>query len=164
MKRLLTLFFSFCLIFNSSIITEAKSPDVLSSTHTEYINDNLYAEVEVSIIKKNNIETFSDENPHFLSRATTKQKTVSKTCTLKNNAGATVATYKLTGTFTYNGSSSTCTNATYSTSVTNSAYSFTSKSAKRSANTAIGTFTLSSSIQKISKTLTIKCSANGTIQ
>ena len=70
---------------------------------------------------------------------------------MKNKSGKVLAKYTLTGTFTYNGSSSTCTKASCSTSVSDSTYSFSQKAAWASGNTAIGSFTLSSSKQTISK-------------
>lgn len=167
MKRIFTLLFSFCLLFSYYLPTEAKTPDSLTftSTYTEYIGDDLYAEVELCIIFQNTNTAIPDSYSDVATtHASTKQKTASKTYTIKNSAGTTIGSYTLIGTFQYNGSSSACTKASYSTSVFNSNYNFSSKSAHRSGNTAIGSFTLSSSIQTISKTLTLKCSANGTIQ
>ena len=167
MKRLLTLLFSFCLLFSSTITTEAKSPDRFTSTYVEYISDNLYAEVTLSVTPEdNNLPTYINSYMYSntFTRTSTYQKTASKTYNIKNSSGTTLATYTLTGTFIYNGSSSACTNASYSTSISNSNYSFTSKSARCSGNTAIGSFTLASASQRISKTLTIKCTASGTIQ
>lgn len=166
MKHLLVLFFSFCLIFSSIFTTEAKAPDTCTTAYIEYINNDFYAEVELSVTDKNHTPLSTDNSLYSTraARASTYQKTASKTYKIKNRAGATVASYTLTGTFVYNGSSSTCTKASYSTSIYNSIYSFVSKSAYRSGNTAIGSFKISSSIQTISKTLSLKCSASGTIQ
>lgn len=167
MKHIFTLLFSFCLLFNYSLSAEAKTSDILTftSTYTEYISDDLYAEVELCITPKNTTTlSHYDYSRMATTYASTKQQTASKTYRIKNSAGTTIGSYTLIGTFQYNGSSSTCINASYSTSVYNSNYFFSSKSARCSNNTAIGSFTLSSSIQTISKTLTLKCSANGTIQ
>lgn len=51
-----------------------------------------------------------------ISRAAS-SKTASRTYTLKDSSGSAVASYKLTGNFTYNGVTSSCTSASYSTSV-----------------------------------------------
>ena len=59
MKRLLALFFSFCIILNSTISVEAKSLDDYSSTYIEYISDDLYAEVTLSVAPQNNNSSFS---------------------------------------------------------------------------------------------------------
>ena len=59
MKRLLALFFSFCIILSSTISVEAKSLDDYSSTYIEYISDDLYAEVTLSVAPQNNNSSFS---------------------------------------------------------------------------------------------------------
>lgn len=167
MKRLVALLCSFCIIFSSAISAEAKPVDAFSHTYIEYITDDLYAEVTLSFIPEGNSTDFSTDkyaNFSLFSRRTSNRRTSSKTYTLKNSSGKVLATYTLTGTFTYNGSSSTCTRATCSTSISDSTYSFTHKTARPSGNTAIGSFTLASSGQTISKTLTLTCNANGTIQ
>lgn len=169
MKRTFTLLFSFCLLFSFSLPVEAKTPgtSTVTSTYTEYINDDLYAEVELCIISEND-NTFSPYAHSRLSAAyaSTKQKTASKTYHIKNSSGTTLASYTLTGTFQYNGSSSACTKASYSTSVSNSNCYFSSKSASKSGNTAKGSFTFVNALAGIqtTKTLTLTCSSNGTIQ
>lgn len=169
MKRTFTLFFSFCLLFSSYIPMEAKTPDTstVTSTYTEYINDDLYAEVELCITSEND-NTFSIYSYSRTASvyASTKQQTASKTYTIKNNSGTIIGSYTLTGTFQYNGSSSACTKASCSTSVSNSNYYFSSKSASKSGNTATGSFTFVNSLTgtKTIKTLMLKCNADGTIQ
>lgn len=167
MKRTLTLFFSLCLIFSSAIIADAKSPDDFTADYVEYINEDLYAEVKVSVALPGKHIRFSIDNSLYNSAVTknsTKQRTATKTYKVKNTFGSVVATYTLTGTFQYNGSSSSCIAASCSTSVSDSFYYFSSKSAKKSGNTATGSFTLSSSLQTVSKTLTLTCTSNGMIQ
>lgn len=169
MKRIFTLLFSFCLLFSCYLPTEAKTPDSLTftSTYTEYISDDLYAEVELCIISQNTNTAIPDSYSDVATtHASTKQKTASKTYTIKNSAGTTIGSYTLIGTFQYNGSSSACTKASYSTSVFNSNCYFNSSSASKSGNNAIGSFNFFNSLTgtRISKTLTLKCSANGTIQ
>lgn len=169
MKHIFTLLFSFCLLFNYSLSAEAKTSDILTftSTYTEYISDDLYAEVELCIIPENT-STLShyDYSRVATTYASTKQQTASKTYRIKNSAGTTIGSYTLTGTFQYNGSASACTKASYSTSVSISNCYFKSSSAYKSGNSAIGSFTFFNSLTgtPISKTLTLKCSANGTIQ
>ncbi len=161
MKRRLILFFSLCLLLSSAITADAKSPVAFSTNYIEYFSEDLYAEVEVFVLLPNDNIKSSTGNSLYYS---TKQKTASKTYKIKNTFGTVIATYTLTATFQYNGSSSSCTEASCSTSVTNSSYYFNSKSARKSGNTAIGSFTLSSSLQEISKTLTLTCTSNGLIQ
>lgn len=49
MKRTLTLILSLCLFFSSYIPANAKTPDTLTTTYTEYLNDELYMEVTLSV-------------------------------------------------------------------------------------------------------------------
>lgn len=170
MKRTFTLLFSFCLLFNTYLPLEAKTPDTstVTSTYTEYINDDLYAEVELCITSENDntFSTYGYSRTTASVYASTKQRTASKTYNIKNSSGTTIGSYTLTGTFQYNGSSSACTKASCSTSVSNSNYYFSSKSASKSGNTATGSFTFVNSLTgtKTIKTLTLKCNADGTIQ
>lgn len=170
MKRTFVIIFSFCLLFNSYLPVEAKNTDTLpvTSTYTVYISDDLYAEVELCITPEN-ANTFSTHSYSKTTAATyasTKQRTASKTYNIKNSSGTTIGSYTLTGTFQYNGSSSACTNTSCSTSVSNSHYYFASKSASKSRNTATGSFTFVDTLFgiRLTKTLTLTCSANGTIQ
>lgn len=160
MKRTFLLIISFCLLFNSYIPVEAKTPNTLATTsaYTEYINDDLYAEVELCITSENN-------NTSKV-KASTKQKIASKTYNIKNSSGTIIGSYTLTGTFQYNGSSSACTEASYSTNVFNSDCYFNSASASKSGNTATGSFTFVNSLAgtRIIKTLTLTCSPDGTIR
>lgn len=167
MKRILTLFFSLSLLFSSAINTEAKSPDTSSTAEVEYIGEDLASDVEVFVTLPNKTISFSVNDPLYHSSGTntsTKQKTTSKTYEIKNTSGTVIATYTLTGTFQYNGSSSSCIEAHCSTSVSDSYFYFNSKSARKVGNTASGSFTLSSPLQTLSETLTLECNSNGTIQ
>lgn len=94
--------------------------------------------------------------------------TTSRTYELENNSGKIVAAFKLTAKFSYNGSTSSCTSATYSTSIFNDEWSFTEASANRSGNRATGSFTaklihLGITRQTISDTVTLTCDKNGNI-
>ena len=167
MKRIRIIFFSLGLLFCAAVTTEAKSPDTFNTADLEYINEDSPAEIEIFVTMPNKTIRFSanDSLPHSKKPNTsTKQKTASKTYKIKNTSGAVIATYSLTSTFQYNGSTSSCTEACCSTSVLNPYYSFNSNSATNTGNTAIGSFTLSSPLQTLSKTLTLQCTSNGTIQ
>lgn len=89
----------------------------------------------------------------------------SKVVTARNSAGKTVATFTLHGTFEYDGKSATCTSASYSTSISDSTWSFIFKQASKSANKAKGSYTLSCSAngQTVSDQVTITCSPTGKI-
>lgn len=88
-----------------------------------------------------------------------------KYTTVTSTKGKTLATYTLTGTFTYDGNSSTCTNAVCSTSVQNAKWYFTSQKASKSGKKALGSFTLKNASTNKAKSgqLTITCSKTGVI-
>ncbi len=99
----------------------------------------------------------------FAERATT-TKTASKRYDIVDKNSIVRATYMLSGTFTYTGTSSTCTFADCTAS-TDGTWSFLYKEAHKQGNQAVGSFNAehNNSIQTISKTLTITCSATGQI-
>ena len=121
----------------------------------KYISDDYYIE---TIIEEYVITTY----------ATTYTKVGTKTDNIVNSNNKIIATFKITGTFTYDGSTSQCTAASHSSTINNSAWTFTFKSANRLTNRAIGQYTMqctqnSTVIQTISDTVTLTCSPNGTL-
>lgn len=95
-------------------------------------------------------------------------KTGNKTKTYYNSDG--VAQWKLvvTGTFSYNGSSATCTASSSSVTILDSSWYTISKSATKSANTAtananMGKKVLGVTTTKIPATVTLSCDANGNL-
>lgn len=89
----------------------------------------------------------------------------SKKVDIKNSTGKMLATFTLHGTFKYDGKNATCTSASYSTSISDSTWSFTSARAWASANKAYGSYKLSCSAngQTVSDQVTITCSPTGKI-
>lgn len=90
----------------------------------------------------------------------------SKTIYCKNSAGKTMWSLTVKGTFTYNGSTSSCTSASASTSITDATWKITNKSSSKSGNTAKATATAicylnGNPINSQTKTVTLKCNANG---
>lgn len=74
----------------------------------------------------------------------------------------------LTGTFTYTGTSSTCTNASCTVTIYESAWYTISKSASKSGNTAYGSVTmgyklLGVTIKEVPANLSLKCDENGNL-
>lgn len=74
----------------------------------------------------------------------------------------------LTGTFTYTGSSATCTASSCNVTISNTAWYVVSKTASKSGNTAkasivMGRKLLGVTIEKKSAELSLSCSANGTL-
>ena len=90
----------------------------------------------------------------------------SKTIYCKNSSGKTLWSITVNGTFTYNGSTSSCTSASVSTSVVDGSWKIASKFSSKSGNTAKATATAhcylnGNIINRQTKTITLKCSANG---
>lgn len=115
MKKFICLFLSFIILFSSSITTKAASyrlpfTPISSNTTTEDLGNGYYAETTI-------------EYPE-ISTLASNRKTGSKTYSIKNSNGTTVATFKLTASFTYSSSSVSCTSASYSTSIKKSGWSF----------------------------------------
>lgn len=77
-------------------------------------------------------------------------------------------TYTLYGTFSYDGSSATCTAVSDSYSISNNSWHIDSHSCWKSGNTAYGTVTMNYKIlgittDTITKNVSLSCSANGTL-
>ena len=79
------------------------------------------------------LETIIEETP--TTRASN-QKTAKKTGNYKNAQGTTMFSVTVTGTFTYTGSSSTCTKSVASATSKNANWKISSKSASKSGNKA----------------------------
>lgn len=108
--------------------------------------------------------TTIEEQPSFA--RTIHSKSATKTATIKNNSGTTVATCSISASFIYNGSSSSCTSVTHNTSIVNTSWAFTTATSSKSKNTATGNFTCKSTgliSNTIPTTITLTCSSNGTI-
>lgn len=137
--------------------TNVSAATATSSTEIMPINDSYY--VETTTVTHENV--FS-----IMTRSTSSSKSISRVCKIKNAADNTLATYTLNATYTYNGTSSSCTSASCSTSITDSAWKFTAASASRSGNKANGSYTATcrSINQTVSDSVSVSCSANGTIK
>lgn len=135
MKKLFTFLLTAVLALTAalpgSLSTAAAADKVLPAETVretvEYFEDGSYAIVIVT------------EESAPMTRATTYKKTGSKSYTLLNNAGEELWRFTVTGVFTVNeGVSATCTSATYSISITDTAWSNQSASAYASGSQAIG--------------------------
>lgn len=79
-----------------------------------------------------------------------------------------VWTYSITGVFSYNGSTSSCTAVSDSYSIINSNWHLDSHSCSKSGNTANGSITMKKkiigiTIDTVTRSLSLSCSANGTL-
>lgn len=120
------------------------------------------------------IETFDDgsyivdeliiHEPEGLSTlASYKTKSATRTYTYYNAANKKAWTFSLTGTFKYNGSTSSATAASVSSETFVIGWKCDSKSASKSGATAKGTATFKNIVQTKNISIGLKCSANGTI-
>lgn len=101
------------------------------------------------------------------SARTTNVKSGQKSYTYKNASGSAQWTATLTARFTYDGTTSECTNVATSYGITNADWYLISKSASKSGNTATGKFTFGYSSLGTTKTvpvtLTLRCDRNGNL-
>ena len=86
-----------------------------------------------------------------------------KTSTYTSSSGVNQWALTVTGTFTYTGTSATATAASYSHTIYSSAWSLKSADAYCSGNQAIAEGTFTSGLLSRSATVTLSCSAGGTL-
>lgn len=151
MKKLITILTTLTLLFNSSIISNASENTADSypsnaSIETVDLGDGITIEYEIT------------ETPS-MARAST--KTATKTATCKAD-GVKIATIKLTATFSYTGSSATCTSASATYSMYNG-WSAINKSTTRSGNTATTSAYFSKFPSHANMSVTMSCSKTGVI-
>lgn len=157
MKKTLSLALAVVMLLSVlSVVAFAQAEDAVVTESVEYLEDGYYI-----------VTTVTEEAGNSLARATS-TKTGSKTATLYNSDDEALVTLKLTGTFTYTGSSASCTMASTSYTIHNSAWKVTSATASRSGNKAIGNFTAKKYVlgivtQTRNETLTITCSNTGVL-
>ena len=150
---------SFIFIFLLSVLFSPISVyanDTILSSQKEYLENGDYFEITT-------IE--HDTNSLF---ATSKTITASRTAKYVTSSGKVCWSVTVTGTFTYNGSTSKCTASKVSAISNNSNWRIASKNSSRSGNTASATATAnlykgSKIIKTATKTVTLSCSKNGTL-
>jgi hypothetical protein len=114
------------------------------------------------------ITTMVEANDASILAAASSTKTGSKTSYYQNSAGVTQWYVRVTGSFTYNGSTATCTSASVSAVSNTSSWVISSSSASKSGATATGKGTgkLYAGIlvlQTITNTVKLTCSSGGTL-
>lgn len=134
-----------CVPVSASSLTEA------SKTTIEYLDNGDYIE---TIIK-------------WEESVTRTTKSGSKTKNYKNSTGDILWSVKVTGTFTYNGTTSSCTAASHTTSAPGANWTIKSASSSKSGSTAtakaVATLKIGSNSQDYSMSVSLTCSANGTL-
>ena len=157
MKKILSTILVVIIAFSFlSISVFAENTNSIISENVEYFDDGSYIVTTLTV---------SDES--YLSRATV-SKTGSKKVVLYNSSDEAMVTLKLTATFTYTGSSATCTAATPSYTIHEDSWKVTTATASKSGNKATGNFTakhyaLLIPIQTRDVAITITCSNTGTL-
>jgi hypothetical protein len=129
------------------------------ASETTYLSDGSY-----NVITVKESVSVSDN----ILKAAALTKSGSKTTSYYNSSGTLLWYVKVTGTFTYNGSTSSCTNATVLASAPDSAWVISSKSSNKSGNQATASATAkryngSILLQTVTKTVTLTCSKSGAL-
>ncbi|MGN1014306.1 MAG: hypothetical protein ACI4PM_02990 [Butyricicoccus sp.] len=161
-KYVLSFLLVFCALFTVSASAVAK--DITEDTNNEriletiYYEDGSYAEISIS----EDIDASEDINM-IAPLATSKTKVYSKKYVYHNSNGTARWYYTLTGTFTYNGSSSQATSVTVDYGSYTSSWTLKSENHSRSGNKVSGTITYKTATREKTANLSISCSKSGTI-
>lgn len=139
------------------------NPQVISNTTIEYLDNGAYIETVLST------DTLPPTTNYALSAATTTQSiTKKKTTYYKNSNGTVLWSAYVKATFTYDGSTSKCTSCSHGYTINDKTWSVSSISSSKSGNSATTNVTakqtaISGVVQTIKRSITIKCSANGSV-
>lgn len=154
-KKILITFLAAIVVFLNcfALPASAVNEEKIISTSVEYFDDGSYLIMTTAEIVN-------------YSRASV--KTGTRTYTHIASNGETLWTYKITGTFSYTGSSSTCTAVSDSYTISNDNWHMSSHSCSKSGNTAYGTVTMKYKVlgitaNTITRNISLSCSATGTL-
>ena len=148
------------LLLSSSVVsTSASATSIESNTSIEYLDNGYYIETVIF-----DVSTSHSQDSIAGSRQTT---TRTKTRYYKNSSGDVMWWVSITGTFTYDGNTSTCTSCYADADAPASTWSIKTLLSSKSGNTATGfavaTQTLAFVSYDYSMTVELTCSPNGTI-
>lgn len=155
-KRTLSLaliYFIFANCFSSTIY--ASDIEKIISTDIIYYENGDYVTIETKSVISS-------------ARLSKSNNSYTKTYTYRDSNGVAQWDYKLTASFSYDGSNSSCTSVTDSYSIYDSNWHIDSHSCSRDGNRAVGSFTmkrkyLGVTTKTISDSITMVCSPNGNI-
>lgn len=152
MKKILTSLLLMLLVL-SPIEVCGLETDATKNVYYEYLEDGSYYEITI------------EENAMTRASGT---KTGTKKAKYVDSSNVTVWQVSVTGTFTYNGSSATCTSASVAATSYSSNWKISSKSATKSGNKAIGKATAKyyydgTLVTTTTKTVTLTCDKNGNL-
>lgn len=143
-----------CILF--CIPVSATTTDKTEKT-IEYLENGDYIETIIT----------DDTENSDISLYATNTITKTKTKYYKNSSGIVLWSVSVKATFSYNGSTSTCTRCSHSTTAPASAWSIKSASHSKSGNTATAkataTYKTNSGSTDYTRSVTIKCSATGVV-
>ena len=154
MKKLISVFLIILMLLSFPMISYADNSEIAEYTngYVEYYDDGSYS---ITTIEISPISTFS-------------ASTAIQTKTTSHYSSKNEKEWDITvkGTFTFTGSSATCTNSTVSYNIYDKNWKVTSSKASKSGRTATGEFTLKKyflgvPIKTDNETLTITCSNTG---
>ncbi|MBQ3073317.1 MAG: hypothetical protein IJD19_01410 [Ruminococcus sp.] len=141
-----------CTVFSLPVSAAEMPMNEVTTTTIEYLENGDYIETVLTVYETN-------------SRAATKQGT--KTSNYKNSSGTVLWCVTVYGSFTYNGTTSSCTSVSRSTESFNSNWTIKSSSCTKSGNcasaTATAKYTSGSSSMERSLTVNLYCSPYGII-
>lgn len=152
MKRLFSIILVALLVVTLMPIQTFATTDIRENSNVVYYEDGSYVIIELT----------------YKETRASGTKTASKTYKYYNSDDVEQWRAVLSGTFSYTGSSATCTASSCNVTISNSAWYVVSKSATKSANVAIGEVTigrkfLGITVDKESATIRITCDANGNL-
>lgn len=153
MKKIIAIFLTVFLILSIPTISYANDTDYCKpNEYIEYFSDGSYS---VTTIESINVAVMANSS-------------VSKYKTITHYSSKDEKEWEITitGTFTYTGSSATCTNSTVSYTIYDKNWKVTSAQASKSGRTATGEFTLKRYFlgiptKTVNETLTLTCSNTG---
>ncbi len=158
MKKIITLTLIFALISCTVFCISVSAATEKSETTIEYLENGDYIEIIISDASYDN---------GAISPLSTNTITKTKTKYYKNSNGTILWSVSVTGTFTYNGTNSSCTSCSHRTTAPASSWSIKSASHSKSGNTATAkataTQTTSTGKKDYTMSVTIKCSAKGVV-
>lgn len=136
----------------NSFPTKAASPDVKTPSYTEYYDDGSYTVITIT---------------EYILASTPSLKQGSKTYN-HASSGNTVWSYTINGTFSYDGSSSSCTSISDSYTINNNSWHLNSHYCWKIGNTAYGSVTMDYKVlgittNSVTRDISLSCSANGTL-
>lgn len=146
------------IIFSIFIIIFIMNPIKTSAADLKFEYENFYFETEISEQSSSACQPF----------AVTKTKTGSKTTYCKDPTGKVLWYVKVTGTFSYNGSSATCTSVSVTAASNNNDWKISNRSCTKKANQATASatgkrYSNGTVTNSITKSVTLSCSKTGTL-